>query len=151
MTTLLSQGSSFSVGLASSIFGFFLSAAFLPHVHMAKGNEEAASPVMLPKWDLQWTCLSYTLCNVSLNVSDVLMQKQTIMGFVLCLFFFFNFLLLFFFLNSRWVAVHCKTLFWKRQCEDRIKSCSVMNILKSSCKRKLLNCGFFFFWKKKNV
>jgi len=41
------------MGLASSIFGFFLSAAFLPHVHMAKGNEEAASPVMLLKWDLQ--------------------------------------------------------------------------------------------------
>lgn len=38
---------------ASSVFGFFLPAAFLPHVYMAKENEEAASSLVLLKWDLQ--------------------------------------------------------------------------------------------------
>lgn len=39
--------------LASSVFGFFLSAVFPPHVHMAKGKQEAASPLVLLKWNLQ--------------------------------------------------------------------------------------------------
>lgn len=41
------------MGLACSVSGFVLSAAFLPHVHMAKGSEEAGSPLLLLRWDVQ--------------------------------------------------------------------------------------------------
>lgn len=39
--------------LTSSVFGFFLSAVLSPHVPMAKGKEEAPSPLVLLKWNLQ--------------------------------------------------------------------------------------------------